>query len=146
MVTLIIDKVSINDTKKILHAWFPLFHKHGEVQFIINSSDILLPSAKNLSIENDLLRNLIKRARNKTVFVTDVTCLPTYRMMTLLSLLGDRNCTIIPRWHEYSNPILEGSETNSYSVLRDQYNGESIKEYITKYSPKIYNKGEMYFV
>ena len=101
---------------------------------------------KNLSIESDVLSDIVKRARNKTVFVTDVTCLPTYRMMTLLGLLGNRNCTIIPKWHEYSNPILEGAETNSYSVLRDQYDGESIKEYITKYSPKIYNKGEMYFV
>ena len=146
------------DNKKyFLHYWLPLIYKHKEVEFIIidNKSiskpivDYFPTDTKNLIVFGDKsLTGAISKARNETVFITDINCLPTYECMITLDKYKGKNVMVQPRWHHYMQNDFDNSicET-SFSVLRDQYRKVKNKEeYIHQYSPEIIDKGHVYLV
>lgn len=135
------------DQTMLLNMWYPLIHKHNEVEFILVHDELpKIPAVKNLRTHQGKVKDAVKKAKNKTVFITPLHCVPTYRLMTLLPLLGNRNECIRPKWYKFMDPTFEGEMSPAFSVLRDQYDGESVFAYIDKYQPTIRNKGEMYLV
>ena len=146
------------DNKKyFLHYWMPLVYKHGEVEFIIidddsktkPARDYIHPEPKNLILhENKSLEFAVSKAKNETVFITEINCLPTYECMITLDKYKGKNVMVQPRWHHYMQNDFDNSicET-SFSVLRDQYRKVKNKEeYIRQYSPEIIDKGHVYLV
>jgi len=124
------------------YYWSPLIHKYGNDEFIIidENKKVIIPMTGNCKIVTSI-KDAINQSSKNILFITDMEAIPTYQTMTILENLNkNRNESLLPIWHDKEDV------PNSFSVLKNQYNGETKKEYISKFKPTELNLGSMYYV
>lgn len=126
------------------HYWYPMIHKHNEAEFIIIGTEgQFQPEAKNLRFI-DTFEEAYQNAKGEFLLVTDFDSIPTYKLMTLIPMMGQRNEILIPKWQGYMKP--PESPPNTFGLPKKNYAGESADDYIGKYNPKIRNISSVYYV
>ena len=139
--------------KIVSYYWSPLIHKYGNDEFIVidENKKAIIPMTGNCKIVTSI-KDAINQSSKNILFITDMEAIPTYQTMTILENLNkNRNESLLPVWHNKED--IKSARTwetldspNTFSVLKNQYNGETKKEYISKFKPKELNLGSMYYV
>ena len=98
------------DNEKIKNFWTPVKLKYKgrpEVEFIITKNK----------------EDGIHRAKYNAVFITPWNMIPTYKALLAIESLNQNQC-LLPKIHGEENEL-----ANAFSINKNRYKGESLKEW-----------------
>ena len=144
MTTTIVVKV---DNKKLFSwYWCPLLHKHEDQRFVFWGEPDFVYKNPNVEWAKTFSEavGMVSKGDKDQIVITDQDAVPTYKFMTLVPKIGNKNEMIIPKWQNQEDT--ETERPNTFACHATRYKGETEKDFILKNDPKIRHISSMYYV
>ena len=142
MVTTVVTEFT--DAQIYFHYWSPLLIKHGEAKFVMHRSNNKFHYEQDNLIWASSFEEAMSKVDGDHVVITDFNAVPTYKFMTLVPKIGNKNEMIIPKWQNQEDTDTE--RPNTFACHATRYKGETEKDFILKNDLKIRHISSMYYV